>query len=91
MQTVTIYTTGSCPYCVLAKRLLAEKSINASEIKIDADPGKLAEMIERTRRRSVPQIFIGDIHVGGYDDFHALARSGELDGLLAGTSTHAAR
>lgn len=91
MQTVTMYTTTTCPYCVLAKRLLAYKGISPSEINVDADPDKLGEMIERSRRRSVPQIFIGATHVGGNDDLHALARSGELDRLLAGAPAQAAR
>jgi glutaredoxin 3 len=83
MQEVTMYTTDTCPYCVQAKRLLADKGVRAKEINIDADPARLAEMIGITRRRSVPQIFIGATHVGGYDDLSALARAGKLDALLA--------
>jgi glutaredoxin 3 len=83
MQQVTMYTTDSCPYCVQAKRLLAGKGIETQEIKVDAEPGRLGEMIALTGRRSVPQIFIGKTHVGGYDDLSALARAGRLDALLA--------
>jgi glutaredoxin 3 len=83
MQEVIMYSTNTCPYCVQAKRLLADKGIEAREIKVDAEPGKLKEMIEITGRRSVPQIFIGETHVGGYDDLSALARTGQLDALLA--------
>jgi glutaredoxin 3 len=82
MQEVTIYTTNTCPYCVQAKRLLADKGVGAKEIRVDAEPGKLKEMIEITGRRSVPQIFIGKTHVGGYDDLSALAQAGQLDVLL---------
>lgn len=78
-----MYTTGTCPYCEQAKRLLAAKGVRANEIRVDAVPGKLKAMIDLTGRRSVPQIFIGDTHVGGYDDLSALARSGQLDVLLA--------
>lgn len=83
MPEVTMYTTATCPYCDLAKRLLAGKGIQANEIKVDAAPDKLRTMIDLTGRRSVPQIFIGATHVGGYDDLSALARSGQLDKLLA--------
>lgn len=83
MPEVTMYTTATCPYCDLAKRLLAGKGIQANEIKVDAAPDQLRTMIDLTGRRSVPQIFIGATHVGGYDDLSALARSGQLDKLLA--------
>lgn len=78
-----MYTTGTCPYCDQAKRLFAAKGIEANEIRVDTEPGKLKAMIDLTGRRSVPQVFIGDTHVGGYDDLGALARSGQLDVLLA--------
>ncbi|NNG21641.1 glutaredoxin 3 [Telluria aromaticivorans] len=83
MQEVTMYSTHTCPYCVQARRLLAEKGVVAKEIHVDEEPGKLREMIDITGRRTVPQIFIGATHVGGYDDLSALARAGKLDPLLA--------
>lgn len=79
-----MYTTATCPYCDLAKRLLAGKGIEAQQIRVDVEPAQLQAMIARTGRRSVPQIFVGATHVGGYDDLSALARSGQLDALLAG-------
>lgn len=83
MQEVIKYSTDTCPFCVQAKRLLADKGVEAKEIKVDAEPGKLQEMMDMTGRRSEPQIFIGGTHVGGYDDQSALARAGQLDALLA--------
>lgn len=71
MQKVIMYSTDICPFCVQAKRLLAEKGVEVMEIKVDAEPGKLKEMMGVTGRRSVPQIFIGGTHVGGYDDLSA--------------------
>lgn len=82
---VVMYATGWCPYCARARRLLEEKGVAFEEIDVEARPGARAEMIERSGGRStVPQIFIGDTHVGGSDDLHALAASGGLDRLLAG-------
>ncbi len=87
MAKVVMYTTRVCPYCVSAKRFLAQKHVEVEEIRVDEDPARHAEMRARTRRTSVPQIFIGDTHVGGFDDLVALDRAGELDALLAaGTS-----
>ena len=83
MSTVTMYTTSHCPYCRNAKALLARKGAAATEIDIESDPSLLLEMMERTGRRTVPQIFIGDRHVGGFDDLAALERQGELTALLA--------
>lgn len=80
---VTIYTTRSCPYCVMAKRLLGNKQVVYDEIAVDADPDRRAEMMARSARRTVPQIFVGDTHVGGCDDLYALDARGELDQLLA--------
>jgi len=83
MNTVTMYSTGTCPYCVCAEQLLQRKGItNLVKIRIDQDPSALEKMIERTGRRTVPQIYIGEIHVGGYDDMAALDRTGKLDPLL---------
>ena len=84
MQAVTIYTTGWCPYCKAAKSLLKEKGIAFTEIDIERTAGARSAMIERANgRTSVPQIFIGDTHVGGCDDLYALDRDGRLDPLLA--------
>lgn len=85
MAPVTMYTTAVCPYCTAAKNVLKAKGVTAiQEIRIDQDPARRAEMMERTRRRTVPQIYIGDTHVGGHDDLVALDRAGGLDPLLAG-------
>jgi len=83
MKKVEIYTTGWCPYCHAAKSLLAEKGVSFEEIDAD-DPEVRQAMVQRAHgRRTVPQIFIGDTHVGGYDDMAALERRGQLDPLLA--------
>ncbi len=82
MATVTMYVKQSCPFCQLAKRLLESKNQTWHEIDIEADPARRPEMIERSGRTTVPQIFLGDRHVGGYDDLAALERRGELDRLL---------
>ena len=79
---VTIYATGWCPYCERARRLLGAKQVAFDEIDVDAAPEKRAEMQNRSGRRTVPQIFIGDQHVGGCDDLHALEDAGKLDALL---------
>ena len=81
---VTMYATGWCPYCARARALLERKGVTWTEIDVEADPGRRAEMIEKSGRRTVPQIFVGDRHVGGSDDLHDLERSGQLDALLAG-------
>jgi glutaredoxin 3 len=79
-----MYATGYCPYCIHAERLLRAKGVTAiDKIRIDEAPGLRAEMMARTGRRTVPQIYIGERHVGGYDDLVALDRAGELDPLLA--------
>ena len=83
MQRVTIYTTPTCGYCAAAKSLLRSKGVAYDEI--DASTGVIrAEMTRRTGRRTVPQIYVGATHVGGYDDLSALDRAGRLDPLLAG-------
>jgi glutaredoxin 3 len=79
---VVMYTTGWCPYCERSRKLLAAKNVNFEEINIESQPEKRAEMQTRSGRRTVPQIFIGDQHVGGCDDLHALEDAGKLDGLL---------
>jgi glutaredoxin 3 len=84
MATVTMYLTGSCPYCHMAERLLATKGVaTIDRVRVDLEPERRAEMMERTGRRTVPQIYIGETHVGGYDDLAALDRAGKLDALLA--------
>jgi glutaredoxin 3 len=85
MRPVEIYTTPFCPYCHAAKRLLDRKGVAYSEIDVSRDPELRAAMTERAHgRRTVPQIFIGETHVGGSDDLHALDHAGKLDPLLAG-------
>jgi glutaredoxin 3 len=79
-----MYATGWCPYCSRARALLERKGVAWHEIDIEAEPEKRAEMMQRSGRRTVPQIFIGDHHVGGSDDLHELEREGRLDALLAG-------
>jgi glutaredoxin 3 len=83
MTPVMMYSTQVCPYCVMAEKLLQKKGVNhLQKILIDVDATQRDEMMSRTGRRTVPQIFIGERHVGGYDDLVALDRAGELDGLL---------
>lgn len=82
MPAVTLYTTRHCPYCLNAKALLSRKGVVATEIDVESSPRLLAQMMQRTGRRTVPQIYIGDRHLGGFDDLAALDRQGELDGLL---------
>jgi glutaredoxin 3 len=79
---VVMYTTNWCPYCERARRLLAAKNVSIDEIDVESSPDKRAEMQARSGRRSVPQIFIGDHHVGGSDDLQDLEAAGKLDGLL---------
>jgi glutaredoxin 3 len=78
-----MYTTAVCPYCVMAERLLVSKGVTIEKVRIDLEPARRAEMMEKTGRRTVPQIYVGDTHVGGYDDLAALERAGKLDPLLA--------
>lgn len=83
MARVLMYTSGFCPYCTQAERLLRSKGVaDIEKVRIDNDPERRAEMMERTGRRTVPQIYIGDFHVGGCDDLQALDREGKLDPLL---------
>ena len=82
---VEMYTTAVCPYCVRAKQLLHQKGVtDIEEIRVDLNPERRDEMMTRTGRRSVPQIYIGETHVGGCDDLYALEHDGKLDPLLAG-------
>jgi glutaredoxin 3 len=82
---VTMYTTGVCPYCNMAERLLQSKGVAEIEkIRVDLEPAQRVEMMEKTGRRTVPQIYIGETHVGGFDDLSALDRAGELEPLLRG-------
>ena len=85
MPPIKMYTTGYCPYCVRAKALLQSKGVLAiEEIRIDTDPAQREDMMRITGRRTVPQIFIGDTHVGGCDDLIALDKAGKLMPLLSG-------
>jgi glutaredoxin 3 len=81
---IVMYSRAACPFCVAARNLLEAKGATWTEVSLDAEPDKRAEMISRTGQRTVPQIFIGDTHVGGFDDLDALEQAGELDGLLGG-------
>lgn len=82
MKPVRLFTTQFCPYCVMAKRLLQRKGAAYEEVPVDGDSAKREEMTRITGRRTVPQIFIGETHVGGFDDLAALDRDGRLDSLL---------
>ena len=84
MARVTMYCTATCPYCQSAERLLLDKGVGDLEkIRVDLEPARRDEMMQRSGRRTVPQIWIGERHVGGCDDLHALERAGKLDPLLA--------
>jgi glutaredoxin 3 len=83
-QPVTVYVADWCPYCQRAKGLLQQKNVAFNEINVEDDEKFREEMFARSKRRTVPQIFIGDRHVGGCDDLFALDRSGELDPLIQG-------
>ena len=83
---VVIYTSVSCPYCVQAKRLLDRKSVPYTEIDVTGDPARRAEMIQASGRRTVPQIFIDEQSIGGFDELYELEQEGRLDGLLQGAS-----
>lgn len=80
-----MYTTAYCPYCVMAKRLLDRKQVDYEELRVDEDSARRDEMMRLSGRRTVPQIFVGDTHVGGFEDLSALDRAGRLDPLLAGS------
>ncbi len=86
MAAVLMYCTTACPYCQAAERLLADKGVtDLTRIRVDLEPSRRAEMDKKSGRRTVPQIWIGDRHVGGYDDLFELERAGELDALLQST------
>lgn len=89
MNKIIIYTANLCPYCTMAKRLLDKKGVTYSEINVDSKPGLRQEMMQKTKRRTVPQIYIGDFHVGGFDDLYTLDIGKELDPLLAEYKTSA--
>ncbi len=82
MSHIELYTTGQCPYCVRAKMLLQNKGVTWDEIRVDQDPDQLQAMLQRSQRRTVPQIFINDQAIGGFDELAALNHAGELDSLL---------
>ena len=83
MSKVIMYSTGVCPYCQMAERLLRSKGVaTIDKIRVDLEPERRVEMMEKTGRRTVPQIYIGDSHVGGFDDLAALEHAGKLDPLL---------
>jgi len=87
MTTVTMYATGTCPYCMRAEMLLRERGVTQiHKIRVDLEPAQRTHMMTRTGRRTVPQIYIGERHVGGYDDLAALDRSGSLIPLLQADS-----
>jgi glutaredoxin 3 len=82
---VVMYTSAVCPYCVRAERLLDAKGVtNVEKIRVDLDPEQKVLMMQKTGRRTVPQIFVGETHVGGFDDLYALDQAGRLDPLLNG-------
>ncbi len=83
MSNVEIYTTRICPFCIRAKQVLDGKGVEYREIAVDANPELRLEMMEKSGRRTVPQIWIGATHVGGFDDLWSLERSGDLEPLLA--------
>ena len=84
MARILMYATGVCPFCLMAERLLRSKGVAAIEkVRVDLEPQRRDEMIERTGRRTVPQIYVDERHIGGYDDLAALDRAGGLDPLLA--------
>ena len=83
MPKITMYLTGSCPFCHMAERLLKSKGVaEIDKIRVDLEPGKREDMMKKTGRRTVPQIYIGERYVGGFDDLSALDRAGELEPLL---------
>lgn len=82
MPTVIVYSSNYCPFCVRAKQLLDRKGVDYEEIRVDSDPKLMQEMMERSQRRTVPQIFIGGQGVGGHEELAELDRNGKLDPLL---------
>ena len=85
---VMMYSTAVCPYCVRAEQLLRAKGVaDIAKVRVDLDPARRAEMMQKTGRRTVPQIYIGGVHVGGYDDLVVLDRAGKLQPMLKGEAT----
>lgn len=82
MKPILMYSTATCPYCVAAKNFLKQRKLDFEEVRIDLDPARRAEMQARAQRTSVPQIFAGDTHIGGFEDLVALDRAGRLAPLL---------
>ena len=82
---VLMYITAACPFCQSAERLLREKGVRVEKVRVDLEPARRAEMMQKSGRRTVPQIWIGERHVGGCDDLYALEREGTLDPLLEGS------
>ncbi|GAB7564585.1 glutaredoxin 3 [Methylobacillus methanolivorans] len=84
MANILMYTTGTCPYCINAERLLLSKGVTQiNKVRVDLEPELRVKMMEQTGRRTVPQIYIDDVHVGGFDDLRALDMAGKLDPMLA--------
>jgi len=84
MAPITMYSTELCPFCVRAERLLRAKGVaEIAKVRVDLEPALRIEMVRKTGRRTVPQIYIGEVHVGGYDDLVALDRAGQLEPLLS--------
>jgi len=84
MAPILMYATAICPYCVQAERLLRSRGVaDIAKVRVDLEPARRQEMMQKTGRRTVPQIYIGEVHVGGYDDLVALDRAGKLETLLA--------
>ncbi len=81
---ITVYSSAMCGYCVAAKNFLKSRGLAWDEVRVDLDPAERERMVARTGRTSVPQIFVGEVHVGGYDDMMALHRAGKLEPLLGG-------
>jgi glutaredoxin 3 len=87
MAEVMMYSTAVCPYCVRAEQLLRARGVaDIARVRVDLEPARRVEMMQKTGRRTVPQIYIGDVHVGGYDDLVVLDRAGKLQALLAGAA-----
>ncbi len=85
MARVLMYITAACPFCQSAERLLLEKGVRVEKVRVDLEPARRAEMMQKSGRRTVPQIWIGERHIGGCDDLYALEREGKLDPLLEGS------
>lgn len=84
---ITLYTSAVCGYCVAAKNFLKSRNLRWTEVRIDTDPAQREKMVALARRTSVPQIFVGDVHVGGYDEMMALHRAGKFEPLLGGDAS----